>query len=107
MSTKQLDLILVNPSNRRRAYQSLGTDLAAVEPPVWARLLASFCLRRGLAVVIIDAEAEDLTPEQVAENINLLKPILTAVVVYGHQPSASTQNMTAAGKVCDAIKLDN
>jgi len=107
MSTKQLDLILVNPSNRRRAYQSLGTDLAAVEPPVWARLLASFCLRRGLSVVIIDAEAEDLTPDQVAENINQLKPTLTAVVVYGHQPSASTQNMTAAGKVCDAIKLDN
>ena len=67
MSIKQLDLILVNPSNRRRAYQSLGTELAAVEPPVWARLLASFCLRQGLAVVIIDAEAEDLTPEQVED----------------------------------------
>ncbi len=30
--------------------------------------------------------------------------MLTAVVVYGHQPSASTQNMTAAGEVCSAIK---
>jgi len=30
--------------------------------------------------------------------------VLTAVVVYGHQPSASTQNMTAAGEICTAVK---
>ena len=26
------------------------------------------------------------------------------MVVYGHQPSASTQNMTAAGAICTALK---
>ncbi|HMF15729.1 MAG TPA: radical SAM protein, partial [Gemmataceae bacterium] len=31
-------------------------------------------------------------------------PILAAIVVYGHQPSASTQIMTAAAKVCSTIK---
>ena len=30
--------------------------------------------------------------------------MLTAVVVYGHQPSASTQNMTGAGEICTALK---
>jgi radical SAM superfamily enzyme YgiQ (UPF0313 family) len=78
--------------------------MAAVEPPVWARLLAGYCKRRGLSVVIIDAEAEELGPEQVADHIAQLRPTLPAVVVYGHQPSASTQNMTAAGDVCRAIK---
>src|SRR5439155_21098606 len=53
---------------------------------------------------ILDAEAEELTPEQVAEQVRELKPVLAAVVVYGHQPSASTQGMTAAGQVCRAIK---
>ncbi len=94
--TVKLDLVLVNPSSRRRAYQDLGLELAAVEPPVWIRLLAAYCLRRGLSVGIIDAEAEDWGPEQVADQIHELAPLLTAVVVYGHQPSASTQNMTAA-----------
>jgi anaerobic magnesium-protoporphyrin IX monomethyl ester cyclase len=99
-----LDLLLINPASRRRAYQALGQKLAAVEPPVWARLLASFCLRRGLSVVILDAEAEELTSVHVADKVSQLRPTLTAVVVYGHQPSASTQNMTAAGEVCTAIK---
>jgi radical SAM superfamily enzyme YgiQ (UPF0313 family) len=45
-----------------------------------------------------------LSPEQVADRVQQLNPVLAAVVVYGHQPSASTQNMTAAGLVCTAIK---
>jgi anaerobic magnesium-protoporphyrin IX monomethyl ester cyclase len=104
MAGKQLDLLVINPSSRRKVYQALGPELAAVEPPVWARLLASFCSRRGLAVVILDAEAEEMGPAQVAQHTADLNPVLTAVVVYGHQPSASTQNMTAAGEVCSAIK---
>jgi anaerobic magnesium-protoporphyrin IX monomethyl ester cyclase len=104
MAGRKLDLLLVNPCSRGKIYQTLGNDLAAVEPPVWIRLLASFCTRRGLSVVILDAEADEMGQEQVAEFVSQANPILTAVVVYGHQPSASTQNMTAAGEVCDAIK---
>jgi anaerobic magnesium-protoporphyrin IX monomethyl ester cyclase len=101
-----LDLVLINPASRRRAYQALGQELAAVEPPVWIRLLASYCLQRGFSVVIIDAEADELDAAQVADAVQQLRPTLTAVVVYGHQPSASTQNMAAAGEVCSAIKQE-
>src|SRR2546425_10211807 len=102
--TKKLDLVLINPGSRTQVYQSLGTKLAAVENPVWAGLLATFCRRRGLSVEIIDAEAEELVPAEVAERVEDLDPVLAAVVVYGHQPSASTQIMTASGSVCSAIK---
>lgn len=102
----RLDILFVNPTSRTQVYQSLAKDLAAAENPVWAGLLASFCRRRGLTVQILDAEAEELTPAQVAERVRDLNPLLVAVVVYGHQPSASTQNMTAAGTVCTAIKRD-
>lgn len=102
--TKQLDLVLINPGSRTQVYQSLATKLAAVESPVWAGLMATFCRRRGLSVAIIDAGAEELVPEEVAERIEDLDPVLAAVVVYGHQPSASTQIMTASGLVCSAIK---
>jgi radical SAM superfamily enzyme YgiQ (UPF0313 family) len=100
----RLDLVLINPASRTQVYQSLGTKLAAVENPVWAGLMATFCRGKGLSVAVIDAEAEELVPDEVAERVQDLDPVLAAVVVYGHQPSASTQIMTASGLVCTAIK---
>lgn len=102
--SRALDAVLINPGSRMEVYQALGSTLAAVEPPVWAGLMATFLRRRGTTVLIMDAEAEELTPEQVADRVSEVKPLLAAVVVYGHQPSASTQNMTAAGAICTAIK---
>lgn len=100
----QVDLVLVNPGGRSRIYQSLGAALTAIEPPVWAGLMATFVRQRGFSVVLVDAEAEDLAPEETAERITALQPLLTAVVVYGHQPSASTQNMPSAGAICTALR---
>src|SRR6478672_5692531 len=101
---KTLDLVLINPASRPQVYQSLGTSLTAVENPVWAGLMATFCRLKGLSVEIIDAEADEIGPDAVAERVRHLNPVLAAVVVYGHQPSASTQIMTAAGAVCSAVK---
>jgi radical SAM superfamily enzyme YgiQ (UPF0313 family) len=100
----KLDIVLINPASRTQVYQSLGTRLAAVENPVWAGLMATFCRLRGLSVEIIDAEAEQLAPAEVADRVEHLAPVLAVVVVYGHQPSASTQIMTASGQVCTALK---
>lgn len=99
-----LDLLLINPASRKQVYQGLGTQLAAIENPVWAGLMAEFARRHGLSVEIIDAEALGLTAEEVADEVNVLRPRLAVVVVYGHQPSASTQIMPAARRVCQAIK---
>jgi len=104
MRKKSLDLVLINPASRSQVYQSLGRNLTAVENPVWAGLMATYCQTHGLSVDLIDAEAEELSAEAVAERVHYLAPTLAAVVVYGHQPSASTQVMTAAGQVCSAIK---
>src|SRR5205823_3504560 len=100
----QLDLLIVNPGSRVEVYQALGTDLTGIEPPLWAGMLATFVRNRGYAVQIVDAEAEHLSPRQVAERAAAVAPALVAVVVFGHQPSASTQNMTAAGLICRALK---
>lgn len=98
------DLVLINPNSRRKVYQSLGTSLAAVEPPIWAGLMAGFVRRHGYRVAVIDAEAEQLTHQQAIERARDLRPRLIAVVVYGHQPSASTQIMPAAAGVCQEAK---
>jgi radical SAM superfamily enzyme YgiQ (UPF0313 family) len=104
MSRSGLDLVLVNPGSRQQIYQGLGARLTAVENPVWAGLIASFVRRRGFDVAIVDAEAEELTPDQAAAQALSMQPRLIVVVVYGHQPSASTQNMTGASAIVTALK---
>jgi anaerobic magnesium-protoporphyrin IX monomethyl ester cyclase len=104
MPTTKLDLVLINPGCRDRVYQSLGASLTAVENPVWAGLMASFVQGKGLSVSIIDAEADELRSDDVAERVADLEPTLAVVVVYGHQPSASTQIMTGASAVCTSLK---
>jgi radical SAM superfamily enzyme YgiQ (UPF0313 family) len=52
----------------------------------------------------VDANAEGLSAAETAERVKNMDPLLVAVVVYGHNPSASTQNMPAAGSVCTQIK---
>ncbi len=71
---------------------------------MWAGLIASFARQQGVSVEVIDAEASALSAEEVAEQVRQLNPVLAVVVVYGHQPSASTQIMPAAGRVCQALK---
>lgn len=100
----ELDLVLVNPGGRTQVYQGLADELTAVEPPVWAGLMATFARRHGLRVDVIDANALELDAEDTAAEVAALRPALTAVVAYGHQPSASTQVMPAAGAVCRALK---
>src|SRR6476619_697567 len=99
-----LDLLLINPGGRELIYQDLGAELSAVEPPLWCRLIAGYVADRGYTVDILDSEAESLGPEAVARRVADLRPMLVGVIVYGHQPSASTQQMVGAGPLCRAIK---
>lgn len=107
MRISRPDIVLLNPRSREQVYQGLGHRLAAIENPVWAGLMASFIRHKGLSVEIIDAEAEEITREEVVERVKELNPVLTVVVVYGHQPSASTQIMPASGKLVTALKDDD
>ena len=101
---KDLDLLLIHPGGRKTVYQSLGADLSGIQPPLWAAMIATFIRKRGYSVAILDSEAEDLSAEETAERAGDINPMLAAVVVYGNQPSASTQNMPAAGAICTAIR---
>src|ERR1700733_2101115 len=99
-----LDLLLINPSGREQTYRTLGDYLTVIDPPLWCRLIAGYVRDRGYSVEIIDAEAEELGIDQIAEKIAARKPALVGMIVFGHQPSASTQQMAAASPTCLAIK---
>jgi anaerobic magnesium-protoporphyrin IX monomethyl ester cyclase len=103
-TSERLDALLIHPSSRTQVYQGLGNSLVAIEPPVWASLMTAYLRHHGARAEVLDAEAEELGPEQVAERVRAMNPRLAVLVVYGHQPSASTQTMPAAGAVARAIK---
>jgi len=104
MTEEMVDLLLINPGNKKQVYQKLGPDLSAIEPPIWAGLIATFIRAKGYNVRILDANAENLDPVDTAERVSDIVPRLIAVVVYGQNPSASTMVMPAAGAICKEIK---
>lgn len=97
------DCVLIHPGDQRTIYGALADTETAIETPTWARMIAGWLRDRNYSVAIIDQEAEDLTPEQVAERVSELSPRIVAIVVFGHQPSASTQQMVGATDVAKAI----
>jgi anaerobic magnesium-protoporphyrin IX monomethyl ester cyclase len=99
-----IDVVLINPANQKRIYQDLGKSLTAIEPPVWAGLIANYLRKKGFSVIILDSCAENWSPKETAEQVNNLNPLLTTIVLYGQQPSASTQVMPSANSVAKAIK---
>jgi radical SAM superfamily enzyme YgiQ (UPF0313 family) len=100
------DLLIINPMAAHGVYGPLGDSLIAVEPPLWCRLLAGYVRRAGFSVDIIDAEAWGCTAEQTATAAVAmgLNTRLICIAVYGHQPSASTQQMWGAGELAKELR---
>lgn len=94
-----MDCVLIHPGHAKRTYQALGSSLSAIETPIWCANIATYLRQHGKEVAIIDAEAEGLEPEAVGKRVNDLHPTVVGLVVYAHQPSASTHNMTVAGEI--------
>ena len=102
---EQVDVLFINPGDRRQIYQDLGDEFCAIEPPVFPGLFATYVRGKGLSAAIVDAPALGWSAEMVAESVTQdFDPTLIAIAVYGFQPSASTQNMSAAGRIATLIK---
>lgn len=102
-----VDVLFINPGNHKKTYQDLSKEFAAIDTPIWALLLANYIMKKGYSVAIYDVNVEgweDNSPEQIISTYN---PELIVIMVYGHQPSASTQTMPAASKIVREIKSYN
>lgn len=100
---RRLDVLFAIPGDLKQVYQVLAKE-HAIEPPVMARWIASYLLRRNYSVALVDMLARQLTFEEAAKEIAALKPCLVVMMVYGSNPSASTWNMPPARNLCEAIK---
>jgi anaerobic magnesium-protoporphyrin IX monomethyl ester cyclase len=100
-----VDVLFINPGDRKQIYQDLGNDYAAIEPPVFAGLFATYMRGKGHSVAIYDTPAMSANAAEAARVATEdYDPKLIVIVCYGLQPSASTQNMTAAGDIARLIR---
>jgi anaerobic magnesium-protoporphyrin IX monomethyl ester cyclase len=99
-----LDILFVHPNASKKIYQDLAKDHSAIEPPIWAGMLANSVRAAGFGAAILDAEAERLDYESAAKKITEFKARIICLVVYGQQPSASSQNMSGACATANEIK---
>jgi len=100
----KVDCLIINPSALSQIYQGLSSELAAIEPPIWAALLANHLRMKGKSIELLDCEGLGITVPETIKKVADIEPKLTVIVVYGQQPSASTQNMYAASILCGALK---
>lgn len=102
-----LDILFVHANAAGAIYQELSKRHSAVEPPIWAAMLANAMRGFGYRVAILDCEAERLTHDQAVRRIEDYAAALVCFVVYGQQPSASTQNMQGATECCRLLRQHN
>src|SRR5271157_5442554 len=79
-----IDILLINPNNR------ILSPFAANEPPLWLGLMASHYRDRGQQVAVIDAEALDMTDNDVLKQAANYQPAKIILVVMGNNPSVSS-----------------
>jgi len=100
-----VDIVLIKPGSQKEIYGELSDfKLTAIEPPLWAAILAGYLRDLGYSVLLYDAEVENWSYEEAAQKVVETNPLLAAVIVSGSNPSASTMNMTGAGKIVSLIR---
>lgn len=100
----QLDILFIHVTAAQKIYQDLSKDFSAIEPPIWAGMLASHCLKKGFAAEVLDCEALGLDNGQAARQVKEMNPKVACFVVYGQQPSASSQNMAGAVSLAEEVR---
>ena len=102
-----LDILFIHPNASKKIYQGLSSEHSAIEPPIWAAMLANHCRKKNFKVEILDCEVEKLDYISGAKEIAIRKPRIACFVVYGQQPSASSQNMEGAVATSQELKKLN
>ena len=101
------DILFIHPGNHKGNYQGLAREFTAIATPAWTLLLANYIRNKGYNTAIYDVNVNGWNENTAKEIIAQYNPSLVTIMVYGHNPSASTQTMPSAGKIAKDIKVYN
>ncbi len=102
-----IDILFIHPGNHKKTYQGLSKEFTAIATPTWTAILAHYIRKRGFATAIYDVNVEGWDEDSAKEVLSRYNPNLIVMMVYGHNPSASTQTMPAAGRIAKDLKMYN
>ncbi len=100
-----IDILFVHTNSSTQTFQSL-LKYAAIEPPIWAALLANSMRSFGVRVDILDCEALQLSTEESYNHIKQINPKLVCFVQFGQHPSASAQNMQGTHELLEMMDYE-
>ncbi|MBI5741896.1 MAG: B12-binding domain-containing radical SAM protein [Nitrospirae bacterium] len=103
----ETDVLFIHPGDHKKTYQDLSKEFTAVATPAWTLLLADYTRRKGYTTAIYDVNVEGWDENEANRLLSNYNPGLVVLMVYGHNPSASTQTMPAAGRIAADIKRYN
>lgn len=93
-------ILIINPNHR------IQSPLAGQEQPLWAGLIASDLMANGQSVNVIDAEAMNMSADDVARDVRSSTSIDRIIIVaMGNNPSASsTPKMVAVKALVERLR---
>jgi len=100
------DLILIRPNDKKEIYGTVPSGATASDPPYWLALMGGYMRDKGLSVKLIDAEGENLSPEQTTARLREYSPALVGILTIGSNLTASTWKMNGASIWVSAIRKD-
>lgn len=103
----KVDVLFIHPGDHKKTYQDLSKKYTAIATPAWTLLLASYTRNKGYETAIYDVNVEGWDEYTAKEVVNKYNPELIVMIICGHNPSASTQTMPAAGRIASDIKKYN
>lgn len=104
---RHLDVLFIAPSAAKQLYGELSKNYSAIEPNIWAAMLAESCRIKGFSVDLVDMDADRIPWIKAPILIDELKPRIVVFVVTGQNPNASSAAMTGAVAAAEEIKAFN
>lgn len=101
---KSCDVLLIRPNDKKAVYSGITPGITASDPPYWLALLGGWLRDRGARVVLLDAEADNIAPEDTAARVAAFSPNLVGILTLGSNLTASTWKMHGASVLAGAIK---
>ena len=99
------ELVLIRPNDKKAIYGTVPSSATASDPPYWLTLMGGYMRDKGVSVKLIDAEGENLSPEDTAERVAALQPVLIGILTIGSNLTASTWKMNGASLFSTAIRI--
>lgn len=98
------DVVLIRPNDKKAVYNGITPGVTASDPPYWLALMGGWLRDQNVRVVLLDAEADNVSPEESARQIADFSPALVGILTLGSNLTASTWKMHGASVLAGAIK---